>query len=190
MLRTEQAYLDATKNSAVLYTVGDCNTAIRESLHNLTIDNEPTILDQFMNIPRASASKNASENTMEALSDLELEFPSCEVVASIKVILTDDMYFGATKFKSSKKRLALWDDGIAKLKALNHPRLMFTENKYWIISNEQEAALYRDAPTCNYCKEEMHQATGKYGKFYFCGSKCKHQKTISDSYWQSVKRNK
>lgn len=45
----------------------------------------------------------------------------------------------------------------------------------------------KNSPTCNVCLEEMQPQDGKFGKFYFCGNKCEGQKTVSDSYWQSLK---
>ncbi|MDB4575405.1 hypothetical protein N9112_00415 [bacterium] len=50
--------------------------------------------------------------------------------------------------------------------------------------------LSNAAPTCNICEKIMSSQKGRYGKFYYCKSKCKGQKTVSDSYWQDVRRNK
>jgi hypothetical protein len=49
------------------------------------------------------------------------------------------------------------------------------------------ANLRKDCPTCNQCKIEMTPQEGKFGKFYFCRSKCKTQKGVSDKYWQSIR---
>ena len=46
--------------------------------------------------------------------------------------------------------------------------------------------LYKQCPTCNHCQEEMSTQFGKFGKFYYCGNRCKGQSTVSDKYWQSV----
>ena len=47
--------------------------------------------------------------------------------------------------------------------------------------------LYKEVPTCNVCAKSMQAREGSYGKFYFC--KCPEQKTVSDKYWQSVRRS-
>lgn len=49
--------------------------------------------------------------------------------------------------------------------------------------------LYNEFPTCNICREYMYPQTGKFGKFYYCKNYCKGQKTVSDKYWQSVRKN-
>lgn len=41
-------------------------------------------------------------------------------------------------------------------------------------------------PTCNICHQSMTQRNGKYGLFYFC--ECAGQPTVSDKYWQSVRK--
>lgn len=46
--------------------------------------------------------------------------------------------------------------------------------------------LSKPHPTCNWCGEQMDVRNGKFGKFYFCT--CPEQKTVSDKYWQSVRR--
>ena len=48
--------------------------------------------------------------------------------------------------------------------------------------------LSKAVPTCNCCATAMSEREGQYGKFYFCNNRCPSQKTISDSYWQSVRR--
>lgn len=52
------------------------------------------------------------------------------------------------------------------------------------------ANLKKPNPTCNWCGQQMPSREGKYGKFYFCANRCPGQKTVSDSYWQSIKRGK
>ena len=47
--------------------------------------------------------------------------------------------------------------------------------------------LKKPRPTCNWCGEMMEPRNGKYGKFYFCT--CPEQCTVSDKYWQSVRRH-
>lgn len=49
------------------------------------------------------------------------------------------------------------------------------------------ANLKKDVPTCNICSVSMQPRTGRFGKFYFCN--CPGQKTVSDTYWQSIKSN-
>ena len=49
-------------------------------------------------------------------------------------------------------------------------------------------SLKNDCPTCNWCRTLMTPRSGRYGKFYFCSNGCEKQKTVSDKYWQSVKR--
>lgn len=56
------------------------------------------------------------------------------------------------------------------------------------LNKEASESLYNEVPMCNFCREYMLPQEGKFGKFYFCGNKCKGQKTVSDKYWQSVKR--
>ena len=46
--------------------------------------------------------------------------------------------------------------------------------------------LRNDRPTCNVCRNLMQPREGRFGKFYFCS--CPDQKTVSDSYWQSVRK--
>jgi hypothetical protein len=48
--------------------------------------------------------------------------------------------------------------------------------------------LEKENPTCNQCHKEMHSRKGKYGKFYYCTSQCKGQSTVSDKYWQSIRK--
>lgn len=48
--------------------------------------------------------------------------------------------------------------------------------------------LYKEVPTCNHCLEDMTRRVGKFGKFYFCSNRCKDQGTVSDEYWQSVRK--
>lgn len=50
------------------------------------------------------------------------------------------------------------------------------------------ANLSKPNPTCNICEEQMQPRLGKYGKFYFCNNYCEGQSTISDTYWQSIRR--
>jgi len=56
------------------------------------------------------------------------------------------------------------------------------------INKKAVENLYKDTPTCNICAEDMQPQEGKFGKFYYCGNRCKGQKTVSDTYWQSVKK--
>lgn len=188
MYETEHPLFKAMSNTRFPYTAQDQQDVIRENLHAITFEPD-TMLSQFNASVEARKSTNTeSRNPFDKLLDLESEFPDCEVVAAIRGIVKEDMCFGATKYKTKAKRLKVWDDGFAKLKALGHPRLMFTKDKYWILSEKQEEALYRANPTCNDCYTEMKEANGKFGKFYFCGNKCKHQKSISDKYWQAIRR--
>jgi len=46
--------------------------------------------------------------------------------------------------------------------------------------------LYNEYPTCNICENIMKARNGKFGKFYFCN--CEGQKSVSDEYWQTIKR--
>ena len=48
--------------------------------------------------------------------------------------------------------------------------------------------LSKEVPTCNICKVDMQGRDGRFGKFYFCPNGCKDQPTVSDNYWQKVKR--
>ena len=48
--------------------------------------------------------------------------------------------------------------------------------------------LSKPCPSCNCCGEMMEARSGRYGKFYFCTNACEGQKTVSDAYWQKVKR--
>lgn len=48
-------------------------------------------------------------------------------------------------------------------------------------------AQTREKPTCNICEKEMLPKFGKFGKFYYCGNKCRGQPTVSDKYWQDFK---
>lgn len=50
------------------------------------------------------------------------------------------------------------------------------------------ANLSNEYPTCNICAASMSPRSGAFGKFYFCGGGCKEQGTVSDKYWQSVRR--
>ncbi len=54
------------------------------------------------------------------------------------------------------------------------------------INKEAVKNLNKECPTCNCCGEEMTTRIGKFGKFYFCT--CPDQVTVSDKYWQSIKR--
>lgn len=48
--------------------------------------------------------------------------------------------------------------------------------------------LKKDSPTCNFCEEGMASRIGKFGKFYYCTNHCEGQKTVSESYWLSIKK--
>lgn len=48
--------------------------------------------------------------------------------------------------------------------------------------------LNKSRPTCNWCGEMMQPRTGTYGKFYYCD--CPEQCTVSDKYWQSIRKHK
>ena len=48
--------------------------------------------------------------------------------------------------------------------------------------------ISKKSPTCNICEEGMASRIGKYGKFYYCVNLCSGQKTVSDSYWKSIKK--
>lgn len=48
--------------------------------------------------------------------------------------------------------------------------------------------LFKESPTCNVCQKEMSSREGKFGKFYYCSNQCDGQGTVSDKYWQSVRR--
>ena len=57
------------------------------------------------------------------------------------------------------------------------------------LNKEASNNLYKEFPTCNCCGKSMTPQEGKFGKFYYCKSKCEGQKTVSDKYWQSVRIN-
>lgn len=65
-----------------------------------------------------------------------------------------------------------------------------THNSYGCMKSalNQQAIknLSKPHPTCNYCGEQMKARNGKYGKFYYCH--CPEQCTVSDKYWQSIRR--
>ena len=48
--------------------------------------------------------------------------------------------------------------------------------------------LSNKVPTCNKCDQLMKTREGQYGKFYFCDNRCAGQGTVSDKYWQSIRR--
>lgn len=59
-------------------------------------------------------------------------------------------------------------------------------NKRSVLNQAAIDNLKKPRPTCNVCGEMMKPRDGKYGKFYFCS--CPDQCTVSDKYWQSVRR--
>lgn len=68
--------------------------------------------------------------------------------------------------------------------------LKISKNSVTILNDVSTKNLYKELPTCNVCQKEMVCCEGKYGVFYYCGNRCKNQKTVSDKYWQSVRRIK
>ena len=56
------------------------------------------------------------------------------------------------------------------------------------LNAEAVKNLQYDRPTCNICRKSMTPRNGQYGKFYFCS--CEGQGTVSDKYWQSIRKRK
>lgn len=56
--------------------------------------------------------------------------------------------------------------------------------------SKRKKNLCKKVPTCNSCNKPMEKKSGRRGDFYFCTNKCKEQPTVSDYYWQSVRRMK
>ncbi|AUR88187.1 hypothetical protein NVP1110O_59 [Vibrio phage 1.110.O._10N.261.52.C1] len=65
---------------------------------------------------------------------------------------------------------------------------LIKRSKHDALNKAAIANLYKPRPTCNWCGEMMEGRDGKFGKFYFCT--CPEQKTVSDKYWQSMRREK
>jgi hypothetical protein len=57
-----------------------------------------------------------------------------------------------------------------------------------VLNDVAIANLYKERPTCNVCEQEMSSRNGRYGLFYFCENACEGQGTVSDKYWQKVRR--
>lgn len=62
------------------------------------------------------------------------------------------------------------------------------ETKTILLNAEAVANLQKENPTCNICRQEMTARHGRYGKFYFCANQCAGQGTVSDTYWQKIKK--
>lgn len=105
-------------------------------------------------------------------------------------IIKDNLEFGIDNRHSLKNRKKMFKEGMDSLKKLNHPNVLVLKNSYVILTEKQTSSLYKEIPTCNECEKEMKKATGKYGIFYFCEDKCKNQKTVSEKYWNEIKRKK
>lgn len=103
-------------------------------------------------------------------------------------ILGKDFVFGASKFKTKRKQLEVYDAGVEKLKELNHPYVLITDSKISVLTQSQFEALSRDVPTCNCCNQLMASRHGRFGEFFVCENKCFSQKSVSAQYWNSVKR--
>ena len=63
-----------------------------------------------------------------------------------------------------------------------------TSKGKFYLNKEASESLYNDCPTCNICREEMHPQDGKFGKFYYCNNRCEGQGTVSDKYWQKIRK--
>jgi hypothetical protein len=103
-------------------------------------------------------------------------------------ILGRDFMFGASKYKTQKKQFEVYDTGVEKLKALNHPYVLITDAKISILTHSQFKSLSNDSPTCNCCGELMNIKAGRFGEFFVCGNKCFSQKSVSAQHWDKVRR--
>lgn len=57
--------------------------------------------------------------------------------------------------------------------------------KYAHLNKAAIANLRKEVPTCNFCVNPMKPRNGSFGKFYYC--LCPEQRTVSDTYWQSIR---
>jgi len=89
-----------------------------------------------------------------------------------------------------------WDDitdtdnqlkhSLKDLELASHSNVRGAQAKKNAINAAAKNNLFKPRPTCNWCGEMMTPRNGKYGKFYFCD--CPEQGTVSDKYWQSVRK--
>lgn len=61
-------------------------------------------------------------------------------------------------------------------------------DKRSVLNKAAKENLKKLVPTCNICGTDMRDRTGKFGKFYYCPNHCPEQKTVSDKYWQSIRK--
>lgn len=76
---------------------------------------------------------------------------------------------------------------IIKLYKAGSINIFKADGRYLIYTDQQIKNLEKENPTCNCCNTLMNKANGKYGAFFYCGNKCKEQKTVSEKWWKEIK---
>ncbi|WP_210499284.1 hypothetical protein [Vibrio crassostreae] len=152
---------------------------INESMHGLSVEDEPLPIFGEVKLglkPLEQLIRSANDHSLVMLT------------YDVKRVLGSDLMFGATKFATKRERLKAYDEGIDRLRELNHPYVVIKENGYTFLEQSQFEALKNDAPTCNICKSLMAKRNGRYGEFFTCEKRCEGQKNVSASYWDKIKR--